>query len=813
MKRLLLVSLLVLTLAACDSAKERAQKHYQAAVTLIDAGDLDRGLVELRNVFKLDNQHHDARRLFADTLRKKGDMPGAYGQYLKLVEQYPDDTDGLKALAEIAFASGDPTETRARVDAALARLPADDSLKAMDAALNYRTAAQASDADAKAKAVAAARLLEAKDPALLPARQVVVADLIAGQEWDKALSELDAGLKLDPASRVLHAMRLGVLQQLGDKAGIETELKQMVVLFPNDPAIGATLVRWYVSEKRLDDAEAWLRGRITEGITDAEPRLTLVRFLAELRGADAALAELDRILALDPPPPDVAANLAAFRSLHAGFLFTAGKHDAAMTELEALLNDAPASDQTNRIKVALARMRATTGNQVGARALVEEVLAADPNQVDAMKLKGNWLIEDDKTDDAVALLRAALGNAPQDTDIMTLLARAYERQGNHQLIGDMLSRAVQASNKAPQESLRYATFLMRDNQFRSAEDVLLDALRMAPGDVDLTAAIAQAHIGMQDWPRAQRDIDSLREIGTPPATAAADELKARMLAGQGKSDEMTAFLESLATSGKGGIGPEAAVIRALLVAGNIDSALSRAQALAAAHPDDQDAQFVLASVLALADKSDEAEGLLRHVVAASPQFERAWTALYGILSKKGDLDGAAAVLDTAQQALPDSATLKWSRAGLLERRGDVDGAIRIYEDLYAGNSNSAVIANNLASLLASTRDDKDSLDRAWTVARRLKGTEVPAFADTYGWIAFRRGDLTEALGNLEMAAKGLPLDPTVQYHLGEVYAGLKRTDDARTQFDRAGDLLKQGQQGIPGLDKLLETATAGLGGE
>ena len=65
--------------------------------------------------------------------------------------------------------------------------------------------------------------------------------------------------------------------------------------------------------------------------------------------------------------------------------------------------------------------------------------------------------------------------------------------------------------------------------------------------------------------------------------------------------------------------------------------------------------------------------------------------------------------------------------GSSRQQGDIDGAIAGYEALYAEDSGSPVLANNLASLIASYRDDPASLERAFAIARRLRGSEVPAF--------------------------------------------------------------------------------------
>jgi tetratricopeptide (TPR) repeat protein len=96
-----------------------------------------------------------------------------------------------------------------------------------------------------------------------------------------------------------------------------------------------------------------------------------------------------------------------------------------------------------------------------------------------------------------------------------------------------------------------------------------------------------------------------------------------------------------------------------------------------------------------------------------------------------------------------------------------------------------VAANNLASLIATYREGDESLERAYAIARRLRGSEIGAFQDTYGWIAYRRGDLDEALDHLEPAAQALQDDPLVQFHLAMTYVALERDADALPVFQRA----------------------------
>ena len=59
-------------LAVCNSSEERAEKHFQTALEHIGNGDVDRAIVEFRNVFKLDGQHREARLTYARLQRDRG---------------------------------------------------------------------------------------------------------------------------------------------------------------------------------------------------------------------------------------------------------------------------------------------------------------------------------------------------------------------------------------------------------------------------------------------------------------------------------------------------------------------------------------------------------------------------------------------------------------------------------------------------------------------------------------------------------------------------------------------------------------------
>ena len=325
----------------------------------------------------------------------------------------------------------------------------------------------------RAAAVTKAQALVEDNPDLMIARRVVIDDLIRNQDWTAALSAIDAALARDPDDRQLYTIRLGVLNQLGETREIRAQLEEMIERFPDDPNVPATLVRWYLSQGDAEAAQTFLKERADQEPREIDDIVTYIRFLAEARDRETALAELDRILESDPPAVE------RLTALRAGFRFDLGEQDGAISELEALIEGMEPSDERRSIMVMLARMLDTTGNNVGARALVEEVLQEDGSHPEALKMRAGWLIESDRVDEAIVALRSVLGATPNDAQAMTLMAQAHERAGNRDLMAEMLGRAVEASNNAPEESLRYARHLIGQGNLRTAETVLINALRLA----------------------------------------------------------------------------------------------------------------------------------------------------------------------------------------------------------------------------------------------------------------------------------------------------------------------------------------------
>jgi len=782
LKPLLLFLFLALSLAGCESAEERAEKHFRSAMTLLEQGDEERAILEFKNVFKLNGQHREARIAYAELQRRRGNLREAIAQNLLLAEQFPQDGQARRTLAELYAELGNWREMGRFLEEAARLMPEDPRIAVLQLVLDYRNRIENGDGEARRATAARARALVEQMPDSIMLRRIVIDDLVRRELFEEALAELDAAIEIAPDDRRLYEVRLPVLAALGDVVGVERQLRRMIELFPDDETAPRALVRWLVAQGELDRAEEFLRERIGSAAAPDEGILELIAFLERFRGQEVAVAELDRILADGRPAPTL-------RGLRAGYRFDMGAQEAAIAELRGILDGLEPSEEQRKLLLVLARMLEETGDRQGAEALVDQVLEADPVNVGALKTKAGWLIAADRAGDAILLLRTALENAPRDTDIPTMLARAHEREGNRELVGEMLALAYDLSDSAPAETLRYARFLQADGRRDTAEKILIDALRLAPDNMEILIALGELHVSAGDWPRAEQVQQALRRLGTPLAEAAANDLRSRILQGQNRRREAIAFLEALLESGDAGFGAHVEIVRSHLSAGEREKARAYVDALLAEDPGDVAVRFLDTSLRAALEEYDAAVEGFRGLLAENPEVVQGWVGLYRVLLRAGREAEARALVDEALAALPQEPVLLWMKAGVLEAEGDIPGAIEIYEDLYARDSGNLIVANNLASLLSNLEEDPAALERAGRIAQRLRGSDFPPYQDTYGWIALMRGETGEALAALEPAARGLADDPLVQYHLARAYLAAGRSGAALRQFERVLSLV------------------------
>jgi cellulose synthase operon protein C len=124
---------------------------------------------------------------------------------------------------------------------------------------------------------------------------------------------------------------------------------------------------------------------------------------------------------------------------------------------------------------------------------------------------------------------------------------------------------------------------------------------------------------------------------------------------------------------------------------------------------------------------------------------------------------------------PDDADAISIVAEAKRNAGDLTGAALMYEQAIAKAPASAVLQNNLAMVYLDKGDPR-------ALATAAKAYELipkaPPIQDTYGWALFKAGQTDAAIEHLAAAAKGMPDNAEVQYHLAAALAASGRKTEA-----------------------------------
>uniref|UniRef100_Q07SN7 Tetratricopeptide TPR_2 repeat protein n=1 Tax=Rhodopseudomonas palustris (strain BisA53) TaxID=316055 RepID=Q07SN7_RHOP5 len=574
----------------------------------------------------------------------------------------------------------------------------------------------------------------------------------------------------------LSLFKIRVLEKKNDLAAVEREMRSLIDAYPQEKAFRTALLSFFVAHKRQDDAEKLLRLAVSTDPSNNETKLELVAFLRQVRGAQAARQHLmDQIQA--------GGNVFPLQIALVELDVTEGRWDGAIHSMQALIKSGLSKQNGASARLKLAEILIAQQNPSEAGLLLEEVLRSDARNVGALRLRAAIRIEEGRLEDGISDIRQALNDQPNSPVLLALLAIAYEKQGAIDLADKQLNDATKASNYAPNFALNYVAFLQRRGNLNHAEDILAEASSRNPTDTNVLSALARVRLARQNWIGAQEIADQIRKVGDNQNIS--DNILAASLTGQKKYDEAIGLLQSAYSANPNATQSMLGLVRAYVAAKQTDRAEAFLRAVLNASPQNVQARVTLGLVQLASNAPAKAEATFKAVIEENAKDPAGYRALADLYGRQNKLNDALQILKAGLQQAPNDVALRLGLAGLQEATRDIDGAIATYESILKDDPGSLVVANNLASLLTDYRADKESLDRAYSLATILAKTQVAQFKDTLGWINHLRGDQRAASSLLEEAASELPNVAIIKYHLGKTYL-------AAGQVEKGNEQLKKG---------------------
>lgn len=773
--RLGVVALAALGLAACGSPDEQAKRYYDHGMELMAQHENARAGVEFRNAVKKKKDMLPAWLALAQIEEAEQHWPNLVPILRTVSELAPNDHKVRLKLARLLLLSGSLDEALTLTNVVVEAEKGNADALALKSALLYRLK---DTAGAIGEAEAALKL----DPKNAGAISVVAADRLARGDAKGALEMIDRTPANDPNDLGLALFRLKIFEQMQDLQQAESVLRKLVERYPNDDEFRRQLVKLYVFQRRHDDADKEERVIVAAHPNDPKIALEYIGLLTVIRGQAAARKELVARI-------DAGGDVFPFQMALADFDFANDNFADSRSLLERLISKDSSPEHVLSAQVKLAEFLLSKKMTAAAEPLVSEVLRKDSRNVNAMKLRASIRMDRGELEPAINDLRQALNDQPRSTDLMLLMAVAYERSGSVELAEKEFADATKASNFDANVGLDYITFLERRGSTERAEDVLKELANRWPRDTRILSALAQARLARGNWIGAQDVAEGIRRVGDDRHVA--DQIIGAALAGQNKYQESIGVLQNAYAAAPEAVQPLVSLVDAYVRAQQTDKAVALLNTLIKANPANADALVLLGSI-ELANKApDDALKHFTAAIAKQPKNVAGYRALARLYVGQKKYDQAEKVIRAGLKEQPASSILQLTLTSILEQSGNYDAAISEYEVLLAIDPGSLIAANNLASLLADHRTDKASLERARTLAAGLRKSPVPQFKDTLGWVSYRQGDYQGAVPLLEEAASALPDQAVVHYHLGMGYIAKGEPAKASEQFkvalNRASD--------------------------
>jgi len=544
--------------------------------------------------------------------------------------------------------------------------------------------------------------------------------------------------------------------------------EEVLLPFADDPdappEVFAALSRALARQGRLGEAERRIAEAVARAPDNADYRVTHAERLAQLGRADAAGAELEAALKVDP------SNRSAALLRIKGAL-QQGRHDEALRWARELAGERP--DDASALN-ALGLALLGNGDVAGARAAFKQAMAARPGFPDALLNLARLALRDGDSAAARGLLEDVLADNPGHTEAVLALAQLDAADGDTPLQVERLQRAIDAN---PNNS-RLWEALARALLSRGEPERALTHLQTVPaalkGVPELLVLRGEAELALGAGDDAIKTYQAL--VAALPSNAIGHYLLVRAYAAAGQDNAMRESLVRAVEIDPGDALAPSAVELVLKKVEDFPAQVQVLERLLRASDDDPRLVARKADLYLANGDHEQAEALVAGLRERYPDDSGVIRKLVEVQGAAGEADAQVATLEQWIADHPDDDPMRLMLAQAHAGRGRDAEALPLLRQLAETYPANAAILNNLAWLLRN--HDPEQALRYAEHAHRLSPKD-PDFLDTLGALLLERGDDERALDLLDEAHYAAPNEPTIAFHYAQALAAVERRGDAR----------------------------------
>jgi cellulose synthase operon protein C len=768
--RSLIIAFIAVTLLACGGPEERKAEYRERAKAYLEAGNIPKARVALRNVLKIDPKDADTHFLLAQVEEKEKNWRNAVALYQEVVRLVPDHTSALIVLAKYYLEARLTEEVVSTADKVLAKDPQHPQANALKIAV---LAVEGKLPVAMTKAEA----LKSQFPTE-PDVAILLATLYGQQQrYRDAATTLQLALDAHPKNMDLLNNLDTILVQAKDMAGAERVARRMIEAEPSLFDHRLRLARFFNAQGAYEKAEGVLREAIALDLNSEERRLLLADFFSTRKDHAAAERALLEAATQLPHSAKIQFGLASLYR-------TSGQDAKARERYAALVKDYKEKPSGFEAKVKLAEMDLIAGKQAEAERQVQEVLKKNPRSSDGLILSGRMALARRNGKDAVQAFRTVLHDQPELATVHFLLGQAYLQTAENNLAKESFEQAVALYPGQVDARRSLATLEIQSGRHQQARARLDDLLKQLPNDLAALDMLMMIDLVTKNWVKAEHTLKRLRAVSENSAVAIMAE--GRLRHAQGHIDKAIAAYERATVLAPNDPEPLLSLVKLDVAQSHADRAKTRLDALLAAQPDHLFGHGLLGEVLTLTGHPQEADAQFREATSVNPKWITPWLDWGGLWLAQKQPDQAVQVIQAGLKANQDSEELHMLLASAYFTQGQIDNAITAYDGALRLNPRNVLVANNLAVLLVDYKGDPQSLQKAFALSRDFeKEAPHPLFLDTLGWVRFKMGQQEEALHLMKDAVAKSPDIPTLNYHLGMAYYQSGKTAQARAYLSKS----------------------------
>ena len=573
--------------------------------------------------------------------------------------------------------------------------------------------------------------------------------------------------------------------------------KKAYAVDPLSPIIGERLAEMYWKAQRVHDAVTEANEVLKRNPDDLPTHrllaLVYLRSLGDINGSNVqtesivkAIQEYNAVHRLDPSDQEVTIWLARLYRLH-------NEPEKAEGVLRGLLKDDPEND-----------------------AAVEQLT--------------QLLLDQNKAEEAIALLNGMIERSPSAT-LYDHLGDAYTQTHNFAKAEAAYRKATDLDPTELSHVRGLAQTLLSEEKYTEALTVYQKLSEMLPDDADTYLRIAQIYRELHQLDKAEENLVKARQYA--PGSLEVMYNEAMIYESQGRFEDAIRVLSDAVTGVKaqskvlpsrrrslsilyqqlgmlyrdtqnfqaaiytfqelGRLGDEEDRRSRLLImdtyrqARELPKAMQAGKEALAKYPDDSSIRSSLAMMLGEAQQPDEAIKLLQVGLKGTAVNRETYLSYAQIYERSHRFTEAEAAARKAEALAvqPADNELAWLILGaIFERQKQYDKAEEEFKKVIDVNPKNSMVLNYYGYMLA---DRGIRLDEARDLIQRALELEPfnGAFLDSLGWAYYKQNKLDQAELTLRKAVERESHDPTIREHLGDVLAKQGRMDLAVIEWEKS----------------------------